>query len=235
MTLLTGNSTTILRQRSSALWRMKATRTKPPTWMCSSTLRRYLYFMFNLIWSLITITCTGKSADLNKTQHSWKKFTNETDDFPNDNNTHSDDRSFPLSLPRPHTQGVLYEIDSKNESCKKQTLKYRRHPMELPSDAHYESEAYLGSPSKSEQGLRVRTWNGKLPDLHANYTMLTTSCGCLTVSYCYHSEKTDLYFSFMNVETEVDDAHVFAPPAYCDGVALEDTPDDHSFFDLFHD
>ncbi|XP_017569408.1 ependymin-like [Pygocentrus nattereri] len=132
-------------------------------------------------------------------------------------------------------EGVLYEIDIKNESCKKQTLKYHRHPMELPSDTHYESEAYLGSPTKSEQGLRVRMWNGKLPDLHANYTMLTTSCGCLTVSYCYHSEKTDLYFSFMNVETEVDDAHVFAPPAYCDGVALEDTPDDHSFFDLFHD
>ncbi|XP_066515799.1 ependymin [Hoplias malabaricus] len=132
-------------------------------------------------------------------------------------------------------EGVMYEMDSKNESCKKQTLKYRRHAMELPSDATHESETYLGSLSKSEQGLRVRSWNGKLPDLHANYTMLTTSCGCLTVSFSYHSEKTDLSFSFMNVETEVDDSHVFVPPTYCDGVALEDAPDDHSFFDLFHD
>ncbi|KAG9282125.1 ependymin-like [Astyanax mexicanus] len=132
-------------------------------------------------------------------------------------------------------ESVLFEIDSKNQSCKKETLKYRRHPMELPSDATHESETYLGSPSKSEQGLRVRMWDGKLPGLHANYTMLTTSCGCLTVYCRYHSEKTDLTFSFMNVETEVDDTQVFVPPAYCDGVALDDTPDDHSFFDLFHD
>lgn len=41
--------------------------------------------------------------------------------------------------------------------------------------------------------------------------------------------------SFFNVETEVDDLQVFNPPEYCDGVDLDKTTDDHSFFDLFHD
>ncbi|XP_076843816.1 ependymin-like [Brachyhypopomus gauderio] len=132
-------------------------------------------------------------------------------------------------------EGVFYELDSKNESCKKQTLKSRRHPMELPADAAHDSEMYLGSLTVPEQGLRLRVWTGKLPDLHAQYTMLTTSCGCLTVSCYYHSDKTNLIFSFLDVETHVDDAHVFVPPAYCADAVLEESSDDHSFFDLFHD
>nr|CAA36742.1 prepro-polypeptide (AA-20 to 197) [Danio rerio] len=132
-------------------------------------------------------------------------------------------------------EGVLYEIDSKNESCKKETLQFRKHLMEIPVDATHESESYMGSPSLTEQGLRVRVWNGKFPELHAHYSLSTTSCGCLTVSGSYYGEKKDLFFSFFGVETEVDDLQVFAPPAYCEGVSFEEAPDDHSFFDLFHD
>uniref|UniRef100_A0A8D8KHQ8 Ependymin n=2 Tax=Culex pipiens TaxID=7175 RepID=A0A8D8KHQ8_CULPI len=132
-------------------------------------------------------------------------------------------------------EGVLYEIDSKNESCKKETLQFRKHLMEIPVDATHESESYMGSPSLTEQGLRVRVWNGKFPELHAHYSLSTTSCGCLTVSGSYYGEKKDLFFSFFGVETEVDDLQVFSPPAYCEGVSFEEAPDDHSFFDLFHD
>ncbi|ROL40677.1 Ependymin [Anabarilius grahami] len=131
--------------------------------------------------------------------------------------------------------GTLYEIDSKNESCKKETLQFRKHLMEIPPDATHESEIYMGSPSITEQGLRVRVWNGKLSELHAHYSLSTTSCGCLPVSGSYYGEKKDLLFSFFGVETEVDDPQVFVPPAYCEGVAFEEAPDDHSFFDLFHD
>uniref|UniRef100_A0A8C1R1I6 Ependymin n=1 Tax=Cyprinus carpio TaxID=7962 RepID=A0A8C1R1I6_CYPCA len=105
-------------------------------------------------------------------------------------------------------EAVLYEIDSKNESCKKETLQFRKHLMEIPPDATHESEIYMGSPSITEQGLRVCVWNGKLPELHGH---------------------------FFGVETEVDDPQVFVPPAFCEGVAFEEAPDDHSFFDLFHD
>uniref|UniRef100_A0A8C1XD19 Ependymin n=1 Tax=Cyprinus carpio TaxID=7962 RepID=A0A8C1XD19_CYPCA len=120
-------------------------------------------------------------------------------------------------------EGVLYEIDSKNESCKKETLQFRKHLMEIPPDATHESEIYMGSPSITEQGLRVRVWNGKLPELHGEYLFLFSLNSAIFGS------------SFFGVETEVDDPQVFVPPAYCEAVAFEEAPDDHSFFDLFHD
>ncbi|XP_056602460.1 ependymin [Triplophysa dalaica] len=132
-------------------------------------------------------------------------------------------------------EGVLYEMDSKNESCKKETLQFRKHLMEIPPDATHESEIYLGSPSITEQGLRVRVWTGNFNELHAHYSLSTTSCGCLTVSGSYFGEKKDLHFNFFGVETEVDDPQVFVLPAYCEGISFEEAPDDHSFFDLFHD
>lgn len=54
--------------------------------------------------------------------------------------------------------------------------------------------------------------------------------------FSYESVNWAIFcFSFFGVETEVDDPQVFVPPAYCEGVAFEEAPDDHSFFDLFHD
>ncbi|TSO37110.1 Ependymin-1 [Bagarius yarrelli] len=137
--------------------------------------------------------------------------------------------------------GVIYKLDSKNESCKRQSLPYHKHPMEVPADAHHVNELYLGSPDRSEQGLRVRMWSGNMTDHDehhsqaGHYSMMTTSCGCITVSCTYHSEKNDLIFSFFNVETEIDDLQVFNPPDYCDGMELEEASEDRSFFDLFHD
>ncbi|XP_030637118.1 ependymin-like [Chanos chanos] len=131
-------------------------------------------------------------------------------------------------------EGVFYEIDSKNQSCKKMVLHSRKHPMELPPDANHLAEMYLGSDSVSDQGVRLRIWLGKFPELNANYSITTTSCGCLTLSTAYNGEKKHLLFSFLNVETEVKDPHVFVPPSYCDGVALEDSGDEkNSFFSLF--
>ncbi|MCI4394627.1 hypothetical protein PGIGA_G00171290 [Pangasianodon gigas] len=138
-------------------------------------------------------------------------------------------------------EGVMYELDSKNESCKKQSLPSHKHPMEVPADATHVDELYMGSPDKSEQGLRVRMWSGNISDHDAHhsqaahYSIMTTSCGCITVSCTYHSEKNDLIFSFFNVETEIDDMQVFNPPDYCESMAIEEASDDHSFFDLFHD
>ncbi|TRY57338.1 hypothetical protein DNTS_024934 [Danionella cerebrum] len=132
-------------------------------------------------------------------------------------------------------EGILYEIDSKNKTCKKESLQFRKHLLEIPVDANHESEIYMGSPSIIEQGLRVRIWSGKLPELHAHYSLSTTSCGCVLVSGSYYGEKKDLFFSFYGVETKVDDQQVFLPPAYCEKVPFVEEPDDHSFFDLFHD
>ncbi|XP_030637117.1 ependymin [Chanos chanos] len=131
-------------------------------------------------------------------------------------------------------EGVFYKIDSENQGCKKMVLHSRKHPMELPPDANHLAEMYVGSQSIPEQGLRLRIWLGKFPELNVNYAISTTSCGCLTASGILYIEKTALILSFLNVETEVKDPHVFVPPSYCDGVALEDSGDEkNSFFSLF--
>ncbi|XP_017314860.2 ependymin isoform X1 [Ictalurus punctatus] len=138
-------------------------------------------------------------------------------------------------------QDVIYEFDSKNDSCKKQSLPSHSHPLEVPADATHQDELYLGSLDKSEQGLRVRIWSGNISDhldthhSQAHYSIITTSCGCVPVSCIYHSEKYDLIFKFFNVEIDFDEIQAFKLPDYCDGVALEEASDDHSFFDLFHD
>ncbi|GAA6071749.1 ependymin [Tachysurus ichikawai] len=138
-------------------------------------------------------------------------------------------------------EGVMYKMDSKNDTCKKQSLPCHKHPMEVPADGTHVDELYLGSDDKSEQGLRVRMWSGNMTDHDSHhsqaghYTMMTTSCGCITVSCTYHSEKNDLIFSFFNVETEIDDLKAFHLPDYCEGLELDEASDDHSFFDLFHD
>lgn len=59
---------------------------------------------------------------------------------------------------------MLYELDTKNESCRKQMLPSHKHPLELPSDATHVEELYLGRLDKTEQGLRVRLWSGNLSD-----------------------------------------------------------------------
>ncbi|KAI2664557.1 Ependymin [Labeo rohita] len=122
-------------------------------------------------------------------------------------------------------EGVLYEIDSKNESCKKETLQFRKHLMEIPPDATHEAEIYMGSPSITEQGLRVR---------------LTTLCQPLPVAVCRSLAPTMVRrTTFSSVSLELKQklmTHKFlCPPAYCEGVAFEEAPDDHSLFDLFHD
>ncbi|WP_170076011.1 hypothetical protein, partial [Paraclostridium dentum] len=134
---------------------------------------------------------------------------------------------------------VYYELDGKNESCKKKSLQSHKHPMEVPTDATHVDELYLGSPDKSDQGLRVRMWSGNMSDndahhSQAHYSIMTTSCGCITVSCTYHSEKNDLVFSFFNVKPEAEE-QVFNLPDYCDDVPLDADGADHSFFDLFHE
>lgn len=74
---------------------------------------------------------------------------------------------------------MLYELDPKNESCKKQSLPSHKHPLELPADATHVEELYLGSDDKTEQGLRVRLWSGNLSDdntHHSDHTQGQYAC-----------------------------------------------------------
>ncbi|KAL2094250.1 hypothetical protein ACEWY4_008969 [Coilia grayii] len=130
-------------------------------------------------------------------------------------------------------EGIFYDIDSHNLSCHKKSLQNNYHILEIPANATHVTEGYLGSEFIGDQGVRMRKWKKKIPELNGVVTVATTSCGCLTLSGSLFTEADDvLLFHFLDVETEVKNPKVFVPPSYCDGVTLEDETD--TFFGLFH-
>lgn len=60
-------------------------------------------------------------------------------------------------------QGVMYEINRNNKTCKKSPLKTEFQPLAIPKDATLLGQAILGSSSGPGQGLLVNTWMGDLP------------------------------------------------------------------------
>lgn len=61
-------------------------------------------------------------------------------------------------------QGVIYEINRKEKSCKKSPLKTDFQPLAVPKDADLLGQAVLGSSSGPGQGVLVNTWTGDLPN-----------------------------------------------------------------------
>lgn len=62
------------------------------------------------------------------------------------------------------SQGVFYEIDSKNQSCEKKTLHCTIHPLDIPDDATHSGTVNSGSASVEGEGLKVNVWTGLMPD-----------------------------------------------------------------------
>ncbi|XP_028821490.1 ependymin [Denticeps clupeoides] len=130
-------------------------------------------------------------------------------------------------------ENVFYEIDSQNQSCKKRHLRSHIHAMEIPHNATHIDESYLGSEYIGDQGVRMRTWQKTMTELKGILTVSTTSCGCMTLTASVFFESGDvLLFSFMDVETEVKDPHVFEPPSFCEELQFEETDENH-FFEIF--
>ncbi|KAG5284476.1 hypothetical protein AALO_G00027140 [Alosa alosa] len=130
-------------------------------------------------------------------------------------------------------EGYFFDIDSHNQTCHKKPLQSTYHCLDIPANATHVTEAYLGSEFVGDQGVRMRKWRKRVPELEGVVTVATTSCGCLTLSATLFTDSNDvLVFNFLDVETEVKNPKVFVPPAFCDGVAMEEEAD--TFFGLFH-
>ncbi|XP_063058781.1 ependymin [Engraulis encrasicolus] len=130
-------------------------------------------------------------------------------------------------------EGIFYDFDSHNLSCHKRTLGNNYHILEIPANSTHVTEGYLGHEFVGDQGVRMRKWRKRIPELNGVLTVATTSCGCLTLTGSLFTEADDvLLFTFLDVETELRNPQVFVPPTYCERAALEDETD--TFFGLFH-
>uniref|UniRef100_A0AAY5K3M7 Ependymin n=1 Tax=Esox lucius TaxID=8010 RepID=A0AAY5K3M7_ESOLU len=136
-----------------------------------------------------------------------------------------------LPLRRP-SQGVFYDIDLKNQSCRKMSLQSHAHALELPAGAVHQVELFLGSDTVQEENIKVNIWMGSVPETKGQYSVSTTVGDCLPLSTFYSTDSITLLFSNSQVVTEVKEPEVFSLPSFCEGLELEDTHND--FFSIFN-
>ncbi|NP_001297938.1 ependymin precursor [Esox lucius] len=129
-------------------------------------------------------------------------------------------------------EGVFYDIDLKNQSCRKMSLQSHAHALELPAGAVHQVELFLGSDTVQEENIKVNIWMGSVPETKGQYSVSTTVGDCLPLSTFYSTDSITLLFSNSQVVTEVKEPEVFSLPSFCEGLELEDTHND--FFSIFN-
>ncbi|XP_077360129.1 ependymin [Festucalex cinctus] len=131
-------------------------------------------------------------------------------------------------------EGILYKIDSKNQSCEKKSLQNRKHPFALPTDATFLSTMTSGSTFIEGEGLKFQVWTIPTPGFKSQ-TIMCTTMGCLPLSTFYVTESSMFFFSNMNVELEIKDPDLLVVPPFCQGLHAEETPEGtvYGFFDEF--
>ncbi|XP_077598103.1 ependymin-like 1 isoform X1 [Stigmatopora nigra] len=150
-----------------------------------------------------------------------------------------------------YREGVMYEINQQDVTCKKRALRADFHPMAVPRNASLMGQAVLGSSSGPGQGVLVDTWTGQLPDNGkeacegnlqsslicqfypaARYLITVTEFGCIPISTSYKTKPFGwIVTSFFNNVIGISDPNQLNPPAFCQD-ALHEEPVD--FFSLFH-
>ncbi|XP_029483812.1 ependymin-2 [Oncorhynchus nerka] len=133
-------------------------------------------------------------------------------------------------------EGVFYDIDMKNQSCKKMSLHSHAHALELPAGAAHQVELFLGSDTVQEENIKVNIWMGSVAETKGQYSALTTVGECLPLSTFYSTDSITLLFSNSEVVTEVKAPEMFTLPFFCEAVELEETPkgQKNDFFNIFN-
>ncbi|XP_023143135.2 ependymin-1-like [Amphiprion ocellaris] len=121
-------------------------------------------------------------------------------------------------------EGILYEIDSKNQSCEKKKLQCNLHPLDIPDDATFMSTMTFGNPSVEGEGIKLNLWTGSMADTKGKYTMSATM-GCLPLSALYYTGSTTFFVSHVDIESEIKDPELLLVPSFCQGLPVEVTPE----------
>ncbi|KAI7814668.1 ependymin-like 1 [Triplophysa rosa] len=144
----------------------------------------------------------------------------------------SDSKTFHLNMLFLFREGVVYNIDYRNETCQKNVLHTTFHPSEVPHNASLLSQVILGGSSAPGEGLLVNTWTGVLPETQGKYLATVTEFGCIPVSSLYYTPQTGwVVTSFFNAVTGIEDPEQFIPPSFCTDVQTEEETLD--FFSAF--
>ncbi|KAG7282681.1 hypothetical protein CRUP_017607 [Coryphaenoides rupestris] len=130
-------------------------------------------------------------------------------------------------------EGFFYEINRTDQSCEKKVLHSAVSSMDVPPNATFLLKTTIGSGSVPGEGLTVSVWVGSIPETNATSSTSLTM-GCIPVIVTYHNPTTIASVSHVEVETGIKDPEKLEVPSFCEGKAVEETPDGtvHTFFTL---
>nr|XP_023690114.1 ependymin-like [Paramormyrops kingsleyae] len=113
------------------------------------------------------------------------------------------------------SEKVMYMISYANSTCVSLPLEVDLHPMELPPEAQYVNQAYIGSSLPGE-GVLVDVWTGTHPMIKGPYYITTTNTGCLPVSSVFSIKPVGtLVAAYLDFVYGIEDPNVFIPPSFC--------------------
>ncbi|XP_031564114.1 mammalian ependymin-related protein 1-like [Actinia tenebrosa] len=93
-------------------------------------------------------------------------------------------------------------------------------PAEIPKDAKFATEAYIGA-SLPEVGVLVNIFYGKeeRKGVTVDYVATVTAEGCIPVSSVVYTQKTGaIHSSFFDIVLGIEDPERFVPPSSCEQV-----------------
>jgi len=128
-------------------------------------------------------------------------------------------------------EGLLYQIElsiNRTGECKVYKFEEPFRPAEIPPDAKFAVEAYIGSSAGYGEGVLVNTFYGEeeREGQKAYYVATVTEVGCVPVQSVAYSQRTGvIHTSFYDVMLGVDPEH-FVPPSDCKpaGKTIKEAP-----------
>jgi len=129
-----------------------------------------------------------------------------------------------------YEEGLLYQIElsvNKTGECKVYKFKEPFRPAQIPPDAKFAVEAYIGSSAAYGIGVLVNTFYGEevREGQKVYYVATVTDVDCVPVQSIAYTQRTGaIHTSFYDVMLGVDPEH-FIPPSDCKpGKPLKEAP-----------
>jgi hypothetical protein len=111
-----------------------------------------------------------------------------------------------------------FRFNLKTKTCNVETLNHRFHRIEIPHNASFRGEAYIGTNAFDNSGLLTTHWHHHNKEQKWEWFGVYTdrSVGCIPVADEFHDEKVGHVTSqFFDVVLGIGDPNIFIPESQC--------------------
>ncbi|XP_064622758.1 mammalian ependymin-related protein 1-like [Lineus longissimus] len=113
-----------------------------------------------------------------------------------------------------HNQGIEYRLDIKTRKCEKKPISRPFPTLQIPTNATFYGEFYIGTSSVLGEGVLVEAWGGE----HEGARVMGewTVKDCLPISFVSFGPKIGFFSSrHYDYTLGISDPMVFVPPKEC--------------------